>query len=199
MDGWRVAGLASVAAGREPDRVPTLARRRHRLELQATGRVGDDGRWRVRWRRIDEWRQERSRTEPWLRPEPRPDPPRTDWSLAVEHPAHGGQVRLRWRIKDDGTRTRQLLALGWRRDWPACRLRCQWQSAWGDDADLVTLAVPVRGYFAVQHWGRWRSGFWLGLEGRGRWGWQIAVLRRLAADPTAAAELIGQIGLRVTP
>ena len=154
------------------------------------------GRWRVHLRGRADRDAAWSPAAPWLSPRHEIAPLRLGVALRVQHPVAAGRLSVDWRQHRDDGRVRHLLRCGWRRDWPRLRLRAEVQSAWGEVVDVVSLAVPVSGYYVVQHWGRWVSGGWLGLEGRGGWRWQAAVVARWPVEPASRARLEGRLGLR---
>ncbi len=54
------------------------------------------------------------------------------------------------------------------------RLRGSWQTAWGQDVDLVTACQPLPGLLLPRHWGHWREGLALGVE-RVAGGWRLGL------------------------
>lgn len=193
----RLGGLAAWSRGRDPDTALGDRRQRQRLDLSLAGRVAARGRWRLQLRGRADREAAWSPEAPWLPPRSEIAPLRLGVALHVQHPVADGRLSLDWRQQRDDGHVRQLLRCGWRRDWRRVRLRAEVQSAWGEAVNLVSLAVPVPGYYVVQHWGRWVSGGWLGLEGRGAWRWQLAVVARWPVEPASRARLEGRLGLRL--
>jgi len=169
----RAGLLLAGAICREPEPARGDLRTRHRCELTVSG-TG----WRLRWRHDEEqiwaWQDE----APWLPPAAGSRRPVTWLAVTVRRPVAHGEALLDWRRRQELEGARQLLALGWRRELGAVRFQARCQAAWGQPLDLVTLSVPVYGYFLVQHWGHWDAGAWFAVEGRGRWRWQLAVAQR---------------------
>lgn len=208
--GWRGHGWAIRASGRPHDlaRVDVLlsvrertdadvvrpdVTTRSRTEVALTGR-----RWRLRWRHdedaVTSWLVE----APWL-PPTRGVPQAVRWLAAsIRHPLPAGQLLLDWRRRQDGRGARHLAAVGWRRDLGTLRVQIRGQMAWGDPVDLVSLSVPARGIYLVQHWGQWDGGLWVSVQRRAPLGWQLMLARRTPRQGLgAAAELQGQLGVTV--
>jgi hypothetical protein len=192
-----LAGLLAWSQARDPRRLPGDLRERWRAELVWSLTTPGQGRWRLRWRVDQEWQRKWPREASWLPAERWPQPALTWLAATWEQTVAGGRLRADWRLRQKNHDARQLLSATWRRDLGPVRLRGGWQAAWGAPVDLVTLAVPVAGYYLVQHWGQWRSGLWLGLEGTGRWGWQLAVVTRTPAAAAGPVQWTAHVGLRL--
>ncbi|MBD3222726.1 hypothetical protein GF314_15950 [bacterium] len=188
-----------LLSGRERDDgdAPVATAARERVEMSLRGRFGETGRWTVRARQRVGRRWTWHDDEPWLAPTLEAAPERLDVSTKASGTAADGEVAVRWRWRREGVRARHLLTAGWTRRHRQWRLRTQWQLAWGDDLDLVTLGVPAPGYYLVQHWGRWASGAWVAVERRGAWRWSVAAALRWPSDRTGPVQLDGRIGVDV--
>lgn len=189
------AGLAlSWARDRDPDHALGRVRERRRLALSIQGRTAGHGRWECRIRRSQYGDWTWIDAAPWRPPALTSRKTRTWLLLQDSRPAGSGLVTVSWRqLLQDGL-SQQLVSVRWRGDLTAVRVAAAIQSAWGDGLDLVTVAVPVSGQVAVHHWGAWRSGWWLGLQGRGRWSWQLAALVRRPTDLDAPAVIDTRLG-----
>lgn len=197
---WARVGLSGLLAwslARDPRRLPGDERERWRAELVWSSGTPQRGRWQLRGR-IDQQRQ-RSWPPgmPWRPAERSSSPPLVAVAASHEHPLAGGHWRVGWRLRQKDAAARHLVAATWRRMLGPVRVGVGWQAAWGEPVDLVSLDVPVSGYYLVQHWGGWRGGHWLGVEGRGRWGWQLAVVWRQPDPAATPVQWSAQAGLRV--
>ncbi|MEZ4387660.1 MAG: hypothetical protein R3D98_08795 [Candidatus Krumholzibacteriia bacterium] len=190
-------GLVTWSRARDLDAAAADERERLRADLIWSGALPGRGRWHLRGR-LDQERQWRwQAAEPWSPPAVMAVMPRWWLTAGGDLPLAGGELRLSWRLSQKDRQARHLLSGQWSADHGAIRLRAGWQTAWGPPVDLVSLSVPVPGFYVVQHWGDWRSGAWLGLAGRGRWGWQLAVVARRPTARNQPAEVTGQAGLRL--
>lgn len=192
-----LAGLLAWSQARDPDRLPGDLRERWRAELVWSIATPGRGRWGLRWRVDQQWQRKWPREASWLPAERWPQPAVTWLAATWEQRVAGGRLRTDWRLRQKDHDARQLLSATWRRELGPLRLRVGWQAAWGAPVDLVTLVVPVAGYYLVQHWGQWRSGQWFGLEGTGRWGWQLAVATRVPESAAGPVQWTAHAGLRL--
>lgn len=192
-----LSGLLAWSLARDPRRLPGDERERWRAELVWSASTPERGRWQLRGR-IDQQRERAwSPDRPWLPAEPSASPALIALAATHERPAAGGRWRVAWRWRQKDAAARHLVTTTWRRTLGGVRFGVGWQAAWGEPVDLVSLDVPVAGYYLVQHWGGWRSGHWLGMEGTGRWGWQLAIVSRQPALTAAPVQWTVQAGLRV--
>jgi hypothetical protein len=190
---WRlrartVAGLqVGLAGGGGEDRHAQTAtgrrRTRHQLAMTVHGPWLEEGRWELRWRRLDEAYHGWDPDQPWLPAGLDRRQSRTWLTGLVEQPLGGGTGQFSWRRLEESGQARNLLGVRWQRTTARLRWRVGWQAAWGEPLNLVTVSVPVSSLIRLRHWGTWDSALLAGVEGRGRWRWQLGgELRRRSPD-----------------
>jgi len=170
---------------------------RRRLECMASGRFNGGERWQARVRRTEYDHEGWIDGAPWLPPARTMGRRLTSLLLRCDREVPLGEVSVAWRQRHEDDGARHLVTLGWRLDTGGLRIRAQLQNAWGQPLDLVSLGVPVGGYYVVQHWGHWQSGVWLGVEGERILRWQAAVVVRRPADVAVPSAVEGRIGVGV--
>ncbi len=214
LPGWRGRGwavrlvgrptgnlAAAMICGRGDKRDPAAATgsltERSLLGLQVRGRVPDGRSWELRLRRTDERRRAWDPLQPWLPAAPVDRRSRHWLTAAVNLPAESGEARLTWRWLEEAGESRSLLSALWISRSGRVRWRAGVQAAWGDPLDLVAVSAPVAGLVRLRHWGRWRSGLLIGVEGGRRWRWQCGGEARrgsLEAGGQLALEFHGRWG-----
>lgn len=188
---WRVAIAGTAGEDRDPQLAAGRRRARQLLTLAVAGPWSAAGTWEVRWRRLEEARRAWDPAQAWLPAQETGRRLRTWWVLQAGHPAAGGTVQVAWRRLEEAGQARNLMTVSWRRDGRRVRWRAGWQSAWGQPLDLVTVSAPVSSLLRLRHWGTWDSGLQLGVEGRGRWRWQVGGELRRRSE-AAGGGLVGE-------
>lgn len=180
--GWRMAVLLHGGVAERPERGPDELDRRALAEMRLEGEASATTRLRLRARlrtaRRDGWEGR----EVWETPAP--SRPERELTLAVGAESRSGaavwRADLRGRLRDDETGLRRRSLLELLREGPAPgggRWRLRSAVAWGDELDLVSVAVPAPGAPTLKHWGRrddetslgWRGGWGPGVWTAAAW------------------------------